>query len=154
VSASRDVLFPRSVAAVVLVAVLGAGCGDESSSKSSPDRTASPAAAVTAGPDAADSTGGFDPATCSFDGKPLWGKVYMTDDPAEADVNVWFDQDPAPGHLRVYIVSRPGEATSCGLWEMVPEADGADVAVHVPSDPALVDVQLAEVPTSRDAGAL
>ena len=77
----------------------------------------------------------------------------MTDDPTRADLNVWFRPSPEPGDLRVFMVTRPDEATSCGRWELVFEPDAADVVVHVPSDRAEVDVWVAEVSRIDDAGA-
>lgn len=66
---------------------------------------------------------------CRFNGKQLWGKIYVTDYTWQADAKVFVVANTWQSNLRVQEVANSWQATSCGKWFFTPNSWEADLKI-------------------------
>lgn len=80
--------------------------------------------------------------TCTFNGKKLYGSVYVTSSPGLADLSVYIASSPGLADLSVYLASSPGLTSSCGSWYKTTSFGLADFSIYVTSSPGLADISV------------
>jgi hypothetical protein len=88
---------------------------------------------------------GFDAATCTFKGIPLWGSFSRTVLPIGADIRVYVLSRDQAADLGVRFVMSSMGATSCGLWSEAMISAGADFTVYFASSSAGADLLIYDV---------
>ena len=89
---------------------------------------------------------------CTFKGKKLFGKVYVTPYSFDADVKVYVSSFSFDSDLKVYRTPYSFEANSCGKWYLTPYSFDADIKVYLTSFSFDADFKIYYTNYSFEAG--
>lgn len=89
---------------------------------------------------------------CSYNGIPLYGRVYFTSSSYSADFSVYVSSSSYSSDLRVYLASSSYSANSCGLWYPVSSSYSADFTVYLTSSSYSADFSIYRTSSSYSAG--
>lgn len=100
----------------------------------------------------ASSIRGLNKASCTFNGKNLFGSVYFASSPAFVDFTVYSASSPAYADLNVYFASSSAFTSSCGVWFRTSSSAFADFTVFLANSPAYADFTIYPTSSSFFAG--
>jgi hypothetical protein len=150
----------KAIAAVSLIVLSLTGCSTESpnmdQSKPLVETSASPS--PTSDPGSGPSSlglgyGDVNQADCTFNGKPLYGRVYFTNDSwPEADFKVYVTNESFESDLKVYMTPYWSEARSCGMWHLSESWFDSDFIVYLTDDSFESDFKIYETDYGFEAG--
>jgi hypothetical protein len=89
---------------------------------------------------------------CTYKGKKLFGKIYITPYSFDADVKVYVTNFSFDSDLRVYKTPYSFEANSCGKWYLTPYSFEADIKVYVTPYSFDADIKISYTNFSFEAG--
>jgi hypothetical protein len=76
------------------------------------------------------SSRGFNRASCTFDGKNLYGRVYFTKYSFESDFKVYLTDYSFESDFKVYLTDYSFEARSCGKWYPTKYSFESDLKIY------------------------
>lgn len=89
---------------------------------------------------------------CYKNGKPLFGQIYITKYPFEADVKVYVTKYSFESDLKVFWTKYSFDARSCGLWYATQYSFDADTKVYFTQYSFEADIKIYETKYSFEAG--
>jgi hypothetical protein len=89
---------------------------------------------------------------CTYKGKKLFGKIYITPYSFDADVKAYVTNFSFDSDLRVYKTPYSFEANSCGKWYLTPYSFEADIKVYVTPYSFDADIKISYTNFSFEAG--
>ena len=113
--------------------------------EAAPETEAAPAPVEAAPPPAAPSPPASPFLGCRFNGKQLWGKIFVADYTWQADVKIAVVPYTWQADLRVQEVPYSWQATSCGKWAFVDYSWQADLKIAYVDYTWQADVKVASV---------
>lgn len=91
-------------------------------------------------------------AGCFFKNIRMWGSVYITRNPAEANVIVYKTTNLYGSDLKVFNAPYSYSATSCGMWFNTSNPNSADFKVYFTSDQTEAEITVYMTPYANIAG--
>lgn len=98
------------------------------------------------------SKGGFDARNCTFNGKKLYGSVYVTPYSSFADISVYVTPYSSFADLNVYETSYQSFASSCGIWYQTKYSSFADFTIYLTPYESFADFSIYFTPYQSFAG--
>jgi hypothetical protein len=89
---------------------------------------------------------------CSYKGKKLFGKIYITPYSFDADVKAYVSNYSFDSDLRVYKTPYSFDANACGKWYITPYSFDADIKVYLTPYSFDADIKISYTNFSFEAG--